>query len=92
MILDIGAGPSNATSDFLASRGTVCGVDISEQVGANRALTSWKTFDGRQMPFENNSFDFCISDWGSGTLKNLSNILKKLSASSGQAGLIASEP
>jgi ubiquinone/menaquinone biosynthesis C-methylase UbiE len=63
LILDIGAGPSNTTSDFLATLGTVWGVDMSKEVAGNRALASWKIFDGRKMPFEDNSFDFCVSDW-----------------------------
>ena len=62
-ILDVGAGPSNSTSDFLATLGSVCGLDITNEVSENRALESWRIFDGKRMPFEDNSFDCCFSNW-----------------------------
>jgi SAM-dependent methyltransferase len=62
-ILEIGAGPSNGTSDFLATLGSVCGVDVSDEGSRNRALSSFHLFDGKRLPFEDNSFDCCVSNW-----------------------------
>lgn len=62
-ILEIGAGPSNSTSDFLATLGAVTGVDISEEVAGNRALSEWCTFKGRELPVPDESFDACVSNY-----------------------------
>jgi ubiquinone/menaquinone biosynthesis C-methylase UbiE len=62
-ILEIGAGPSNETSDYLAALGQLTGVDISNEIAGNRALKQWRVFDGRNLPFEDNSFDGCVSNW-----------------------------
>ena len=50
-ILEIGAGPTNPTSDFLASHGRVTGVDVSEEVHQNRALGASHVYDGSHLPF-----------------------------------------
>ncbi len=62
-LLEVGAGPSNNTSDFLATFGPLCGLDVTNEVSENRALESWQIFDGKRMPFEDNSFDCCFSNW-----------------------------
>jgi ubiquinone/menaquinone biosynthesis C-methylase UbiE len=62
-ILEIGAGPSNPTSDYFATLGSLSGLDVSPEVANNRALKSWHLFDGARMPFEDNSFDGCFSNW-----------------------------
>jgi ubiquinone/menaquinone biosynthesis C-methylase UbiE len=62
-IVEIGAGPSNQTSDFYATLGPVCGLDVSDEVSGNSALNSWRIFDGKHMPFPDNSVDACFSNW-----------------------------
>jgi SAM-dependent methyltransferase len=62
-ILEIGAGPANATSDFLATLGTVTGVDVSDEVRGNPALYSRHVYDGERLPFRDASFDACVSNY-----------------------------
>jgi SAM-dependent methyltransferase len=62
-ILEIGSGPSNPTSEMLSSIGTVTGLDIDPDVKNNRWLSNACVFDGKQMPFADQSFDACTSDW-----------------------------
>jgi SAM-dependent methyltransferase len=62
-VLEIGAGPTNATSAFLASQGPVVGVDISHEVLGNVCLTEARVYDGLQIPFEDASFAACVSDY-----------------------------
>lgn len=62
-ILEIGAGPSNATSQFLAGLGQVTGVDISEEVRTNTFLHTAVVYDGNKLPFEDSQFDLCVSDY-----------------------------
>jgi SAM-dependent methyltransferase len=62
-ILEIGAGPSNPTSDFLATLGIVDGLDISEEVTGNRALRTARVFDGRKFPLPDSTYDLCVSNY-----------------------------
>jgi SAM-dependent methyltransferase len=62
-ILEIGAGPTNETSDYLASIGPVHGADVSEEVLKNSALTSARVFAGKAMPFATSSLDACVSNF-----------------------------
>jgi SAM-dependent methyltransferase len=62
-ILDIGAGPSNPTSDFLATLGAVTGLDVDPEVQTNRALSDAEVFDGTRFPFPDGSFDACASNY-----------------------------
>lgn len=62
-ILEIGAGPSNPSSEMLSGIGTVTGLDIDPDVKNNRWLSKAYVFDGGLMPFEDESFDACSSDW-----------------------------
>ena len=62
-ILEIGAGPSNASSDFFAPLDPLTGLDVEPDVQRNRALASSKTFDGTRFPFEDASFDACVSNF-----------------------------
>lgn len=62
-MLEIGAGRSNATSAFLASRGTVVGVDVSDDVFDNEWLTEAHTYGGRELPFPSASFAACVSNY-----------------------------
>lgn len=62
-ILEIGAGPSNQTSDFLATLGPTWGIDVSGEVADNRALQEGLVYDGVTLPFEDASFDGCVSNY-----------------------------
>jgi SAM-dependent methyltransferase len=62
-ILEIGAGPSNEFSDYLATLGRVHGVDVSEEATSNRALASATTYDGANLPFADGSVDACVSNY-----------------------------
>lgn len=62
-ILEVGAGPSNPTSAFLSSLGNVTGLDISDEVLTNRSLASAHLYDGGKVPFQDQSFDACVSDF-----------------------------
>ena len=62
-ILEIGAGPTNATSAFLANLGELTGVDISEEVRTNTHLRRAVVYDGTKLPFADSEFDLCVSDY-----------------------------
>lgn len=62
-ILDVGAGPSNETSRFLALLGRVTGLDVGEEVKANDALSAAFLYNGLEFPFSEASFDVCVSDY-----------------------------
>jgi SAM-dependent methyltransferase len=62
-ILEIGAGPTNGTSDFLATRGHLIGLDVDPAVRGNRALARVEVFDGTRFPFGDASFDVCVSNY-----------------------------
>lgn len=62
-ILEIGAGPSNASSDYLATLGELTGLDVDPDVRGNRALRESFVFDGGAFPFEDGAFDACVSNY-----------------------------
>src|ERR1041384_6577402 len=62
-ILEIGAGPSNPTSEYLSSLGRVVGLDISDEVRENRFLAEAHQYDGNAFPFPDARFDACVSDY-----------------------------
>jgi SAM-dependent methyltransferase len=62
-ILEIGAGPSNKTSDYLSTLGRVTGLDIDKAVKTNHALGEAHVFDGKQFPFPDHSFAVCVSNY-----------------------------
>lgn len=62
-VLEIGAGPKNITSDFLASFCNLYGVDVSEEVHDNPALSRAVTYDGNTLPFGDCEFDACVSNY-----------------------------
>jgi SAM-dependent methyltransferase len=61
-LLEIGAGPANLTSAFLAGLGTLVGVDVSAEIGGNHALSGGAVFDGKMLPFGDACFDGCVSN------------------------------
>ncbi len=62
-ILEIGSGPTNNTTKLLASLGNVCGIDIGKEVLENKYLDRADVFDGAKLPYPDESFDFCVSDF-----------------------------
>lgn len=62
-ILEIGAGPTNVTSDFLATLGRLQGVDIDPDVRSNTALTAAHVVDSETYPFNDDTFDACVSNY-----------------------------
>jgi SAM-dependent methyltransferase len=62
-LLEIGAGPQNETTNYLATLGPVAGADISREVHDNAALSEAHTFDGIRLPFPDETFHACVSNW-----------------------------
>ena len=62
-ILEIGAGPSNCTSRFLATLGRVHGIDPDPDVRTNESLASATVLTGEGYPFPDATFDACVSDY-----------------------------
>jgi ubiquinone/menaquinone biosynthesis C-methylase UbiE len=62
-ILEIGSGPSNASSRFLATLGELHGVDITPELLENDALASGKVGDGVSIPYPDATFDACVSNY-----------------------------
>lgn len=62
-ILEIGAGPSNPTTEVLSQIGAVTGADIDRAVLSNEFCGDAVVFDGLQLPYPDNSFDACVSNW-----------------------------
>jgi|HubBroStandDraft_1064217.scaffolds.fasta_scaffold14953_2 SAM-dependent methyltransferase len=62
-ILEIGAGPANPTTAFLSSLGSVTGADISPEVLDNPNVATARVYDGIRLPFPDNSFDLCVSNY-----------------------------
>jgi SAM-dependent methyltransferase len=62
-ILEIGAGPANSTTTFLARLGPVTGLDVSTEVLANPNLTEARVYDGIKMPLPDEAFDLCVSNY-----------------------------
>jgi len=62
-ILEIGAGPSNPTSRFLATLGEVHGLDPDPLLRDNDALATAAVLEGAHFPFRDASFDACVSNY-----------------------------
>ena len=62
-ILEIGSGPPNPTSEFLATSGIVRGVDIDPDISLNDALLSAHVLTDDTYPFSDNTFDACVSNY-----------------------------
>jgi SAM-dependent methyltransferase len=62
-ILEVGSGPNNATSKYLASVGRVTGIDVSNEVERNTSLSEHFVYDGKKFPFLNDTFDLCVSNY-----------------------------
>lgn len=62
-ILEIGAGPTNPTSAFLASLGVLHGLDVSDEVRDNEHLASTTVYLGGPFPLPTAMFDLCVSNY-----------------------------
>ncbi len=62
-ILEVGAGPTNPTSRFLASLGTLTGADPDPAVRDNTALAAAATIEAGRLPFADAAFDAVVSNY-----------------------------
>ena len=62
-ILEIGAGPTNKKTAFLATFGRVTGLDVDPVVKTNEYCHEAFVYDGIHMPFNDGSFDIAIADF-----------------------------
>ena len=69
-ILEVGSGPDNRTSRFLASLGELHGLDPDPAVRSNTALRTASVLEGTSFPFESGTFDACASDYVAEHIEN----------------------
>jgi SAM-dependent methyltransferase len=62
-ILEIGAGPSNPTSRYLASLGELHGIDPDSAILGNEFLVSATVLEGDRFPYADEMFDCCVSNY-----------------------------
>jgi SAM-dependent methyltransferase len=62
-ILEVGAGPSNPTSRYLATLGRLSGLDVDPAVQSNEHLADAHVLDSDSYPFADSRFDACISNY-----------------------------
>lgn len=65
VILEIGSGPSNKSSRFLATLGELHGIDLDPEVRENDALNTAEVLSrpDSPYPYADASFDACVSDY-----------------------------
>ena len=70
-ILEVGAGPDNQTTEFLATLGDVHGIDMDPAVLTNRALSHATVMGGdERFPVAAGQWDLCVSDYVLEHVKN----------------------
>jgi SAM-dependent methyltransferase len=62
-ILEVGAGPTNDTSAFLATLGELHGLDVDDEVRGNVHLKSAAVVRDDRYPFDDESFDLIVSNY-----------------------------
>jgi SAM-dependent methyltransferase len=62
-ILEVGAGPTNDTSAFLASLGELHGIDVDDEVLSNVHLAEAAVVRDGRYPFADATFDFAVSNY-----------------------------
>ncbi len=63
VILEVGAGPTNPTSAYLAAIGELHGLDVDPAVSTNSSLKSARVLGGSRYPYADGSFDACVSNY-----------------------------
>jgi SAM-dependent methyltransferase len=63
IVLEIGAGPQNQTTEFLSSRWSLVGLDPDPAVLGNGFLREAKVLETKDFPFESGSFDAVVSNY-----------------------------
>lgn len=63
MILEVGPGPANHTSDSLSTLGRVYGVDVDQAIIGNKTLAEAFVMSDDSYPFEDCTFDACVSNY-----------------------------
>ena len=62
-ILEVGAGRSNPTSQYLSSLGRLSGLDIDPAVQSNEYLADAQLLNTKVYPFADSCFDACVSNY-----------------------------
>jgi len=62
-ILEVGAGASNPTSQYLSSLGRLTGLDVDPAVRSNGYLALARVLTANAYPFADSSFDACVSNY-----------------------------
>jgi len=62
-ILEVGAGATNPTSEFLATLGELHGIDPDPHVLKNQALAHGAVLDGDAYPYPGEHFDACVTNY-----------------------------
>ena len=69
-ILEVGPGPTNPTSAFLATLGELHGIDIDADAANNRWLRQCHVMVGDRFPVDDGSFDAVVSNYVCEHVKN----------------------
>ncbi|MCK5225288.1 MAG: class I SAM-dependent methyltransferase [Planctomycetes bacterium] len=77
-ILEIGAGPTNPTTGFLRSLGTVTGIDVDTAVRNNQYCETALVYDGVHIPCDNNSYDLVVSNYVCEHLENPLQVCREI--------------
>jgi SAM-dependent methyltransferase len=79
LVLEIGAGPSNPTSEFLSrAAGSVIGLDVDPAVKSNCFLKEAHVYDGKQFPFPDASFNIVVTDYALEHVENPPALLREI--------------
>jgi 2-polyprenyl-3-methyl-5-hydroxy-6-metoxy-1,4-benzoquinol methylase len=62
-VLDLGAGPENNFTTFLATQGEVTGLDLDERVLSNRACSRSVVYKGTSFPLASESFHVVVGNY-----------------------------
>lgn len=78
-VLEIGAGPSNPTSEFLSrTAGSVIGLDVDPAVKNNLFLKEAHVYDGKTFPFPEASFHTVVTDYALEHVEDPAALLREI--------------
>lgn len=63
LILELGCGPTNANTGFLAELGKVHGADVDPAAADNRHIEQFRLLSDSPLDYPEESFDACVSFW-----------------------------